>query len=126
MQIRLNEAAFNPRPARRRPVRVGAPALLRPEAVHERAKLSSRLRRVLTEHPRARSFTVHSIIHALGDESYGPSVALFSATGIFELPDRAALSGGVVSALGVGLALGRRTVSLPRALLGARYLGTPS
>jgi hypothetical protein len=108
---------LNPRSARRGPVRVSPSALLRPETAHERAKLSCRLRRVLTEHPRARAFTVRNIIQALGDESVGPSVALFSATGVFELPDRAALSGGVVSSLGLGLALGRRTVSLPRALL---------
>jgi hypothetical protein len=116
MHIRFQEATFNPRPARNSPARVSSAALLRPEATHQRAKLSSRLRRVLTEHPRARTFTVHNIIQALG-ESHGPSVALFSATGIFELPDRAVLSGGVVTALGIGLALGRRTVSLPRALL---------
>jgi hypothetical protein len=115
--VRLDDGTLSPRSARRSPVRVSPSALLRPEAAHERAKLSCRLRRVLTEHPRARAFTVHNIILALGDESVGPSVALFSATGIFELPDRAALSGGVVSALGLGLALGRRTVSLPRALL---------
>jgi hypothetical protein len=112
MHVRPEQTNFNPRPTR-----VSAAALLRAGVVHERAKLSSRLRRVLTEHPRARTFTVHNIIQALGDESYGPSVAVFSATGIFELPDRAVLSGGVVSALGIGLALGRRTVSLPRALL---------
>jgi hypothetical protein len=115
--VRLDDATMNPRPARRASAGVSAAALLRPEAAHERAKLSSRLRRVLTQHPRARTFTVHNIIQALGDESVGPSVALFSATGIFELPDRAALSGAVVSGLGLGLALGRRTVSLPRALL---------
>jgi hypothetical protein len=92
-------------------------ALLRPEAPLERAKLSCRLRRVLTEHPRARTFTVHKIIHALGDESFGPPLALFSAAGVFEIPDDAALSGRVIRALGVGLALGRRTVALPRALL---------
>jgi hypothetical protein len=112
MHVRPEAANFNPRPTR-----VSAAALLGSGVVHERAKLSTRLRRVLTEHPRARTFTVHNIIQALGDESYGPSVALFSATGVFELPDRAALSGGVVSALGIGFALGRRTVSLPRALL---------
>jgi hypothetical protein len=117
MHVRPDDAMFNPRSARRGPARVSAAALLHPEAAHERAKLSCRLRRVLTDHPSARGFTVHRIIQALGDESVGPSVTLFSATGIFELPDRAALSGGVVSALGLGLALGRRTVSLPRALL---------
>jgi hypothetical protein len=115
--IRLDGASFNPRSARIRPARVSAAALLRPEAMHERAKLSCRLRRVLTENPRASTFTVHTIIQALGDESYGPSVALFSATGIFEIPDSTLLSGGVVSALGAGMALGRRTVALPRALL---------
>jgi hypothetical protein len=112
MHVRPKEAHFDPLPKR-----ASAAALLGLGVVHDRAKLSSRLRRVLTEHPRARTFTVHNIIQALGDESYGPSVAVFSATGIFELPDRAVLSGGVVGALGIGLALGRRTVSLPRALL---------
>jgi hypothetical protein len=117
MHVRFKEATFNARSARSNPARASVAALLRLEGAHDRAKLSCRLRGVLTEHPRARTFTVHDIVQALGDESYGPSVALFSATGIFELPDRAALSGGVVSALGIGLALGRRTVSLPRALL---------
>jgi hypothetical protein len=117
MHVRLTEATFGPGSARKNPTRVSAAALLRAAAPHERAKLSCRLRRVLTEHPSARAFTVHNIIQALGDESVGPSVALFSATGIFEIPDRAALSGAVVGALGLGMALGRRTVSLPRALL---------
>jgi hypothetical protein len=86
-------------------------------AAHPRAKFSSRLRRVLAAHPNARSFSVNRIIDALNDDSAGPPLALFSAAGVFEVPEMGRLSGFVMSAIGAGLALGRRTVSLPRALL---------
>ncbi len=84
---------------------------------HDRARLSGRLRRVLTENPHARHFSVHHIIKALGPDDAAPSLALFSAAGLFEAPDAAALCGRVTSALGAGLALGRRDVRLPRSLL---------
>jgi hypothetical protein len=117
IHIAPGELGPNACAARKIPASVSSAALLRQDGSHQRAKLSCRLRRVLTEHPHAREFTVHKIIHALGDESFGPSLALFSAAGILELPDSAALSGRMISALGSGLALGRQTVALPRALL---------
>lgn len=94
-----------------------ANALQNAGVAHERGKLSGRLRRVLTERPRARHFTVNRIINALGSESVGPSLALFSAAGVFSVPDTGALSGFITAALGAGLANGRRMVALPRVLL---------
>jgi hypothetical protein len=88
-------------------------------AGHQRAQLSSRLRRVLLAHPQARHFTVHRIVKALGEDA-APSLALFSAAGVFEAPDVRALSAHITSALGAGLALGHRNVSLPRSLLRRR------
>jgi hypothetical protein len=88
-------------------------------AGQQRAQLSSRLRRVLLAHPQARHFTVNRIVKALGDEA-APSLALFSAAGVFEAPDVQALSAHVTSALGAGLATGQRNVALPRSLLRRR------
>jgi hypothetical protein len=85
--------------------------------VADRARLSCRLRRVLSDHPDARHFSVQHIVKALGPESAAPSIALFSAAGVFEAPDVAFLSGQVTGALGASLAIGRRDVHLPRALL---------
>lgn len=84
---------------------------------HERARLSCRLRRVLSENPHARHFSVHHIISALGPDHAAPSIALFSAAGVFEAPDAAHLSGHVTTALGAGLVLGRSRLALPRSLL---------
>ena len=83
---------------------------------HDRLRLSSRLRRVLTEHPDLRHFTVEHIVNALGSETAG-SIALFSAAGVFEAPDVALLSGRLTLGLGARLALGQRRVPLPRAIL---------
>jgi hypothetical protein len=87
---------------------------------HERARLSCRLRRVLAENPNARHFSVHHIIKALGPDHAAPSIALFSAAGVFEAPDTAHLSAQMTAALGAGLVLGRRTLALPRSLLRRR------
>lgn len=96
---------------------VSAEALRGAGVAHDRARLSCRLRRVLAEHPTVRHFTVHHIVTALGSDGAGPSLALFAAAGVFEAPDAGSLSGRVTTALGAGLALGRRDVHLPRSLL---------
>lgn len=78
---------------------------------------SQRLRRILTSNPRARHFSVRQIISALGEAPQGPTLALFSAAGVFEAQDVGHLSGVVTGSLGVQIALRRRDVSLPRAIL---------
>jgi hypothetical protein len=83
---------------------------------HDRIRLSGRLRRVLSDHPNVRNFTIEHIVEALGSES-GSAVALFSAAGIFEAPDAGILSGRLTAGLGAQLALGPRRVHLPRAVL---------
>lgn len=99
---------------------VSSEALRGAGMAHDRARLSCRLRRVLVENPGARHFSVQHIINSLGSENVGPSIALFAAAGVFEAPHASALSGQVTSALGAGLALGRRNVHLPRSLLRRR------
>lgn len=89
-------------------------------ASHERARLSCRLRRVLSENPGVRHFTVHNIIDALGPDAAAPSIALFAAAGVFESPDTSQVSGSVMAGLGARLALGARRVQLPRSLLRRR------
>ena len=86
-------------------------------ASHERARLSCRLRRVLSENPGVRHFTVHNIIEALGPDGAAPSIALFAAAGVFESPDVSRVSGSVMGSLGAQIALGSRVVQLPRSLL---------
>jgi hypothetical protein len=99
---------------RRRPP--GMP-LSRLDVSGPRAKLSARLRRVLLDHPRARHFTVHRIIGALRIDPAESSLALFSAAGVFAAPKVTGLSGPMISAIGAGLALGRKTIALPRRLM---------
>jgi hypothetical protein len=101
----------------RKSVGVSAHALRGAAVTHDRARLSCRLRRVLAENPRVTHFTVRHIIAALGSDDHAPSIALFAAAGVFEAPDATHLSGRLTSALGAGLALGRRDVQLPRSLL---------
>jgi hypothetical protein len=88
-------------------------------ASQPRAKLSARLRRVLAAHPNARNFTVDRIVKALGEEA-APSLALFSAAGLFEAPDVRSMAAHITSAIGAGLAAGQRAVVLPRSLLRRR------
>ena len=78
---------------------------------------SQRLRRILTSNPRARHFSVRRIIAALGDSPRSPTLALFSAAGVFDAPDVGHLSGVMTGALGAQLAFRRREVALPRAVL---------
>jgi hypothetical protein len=78
---------------------------------------SQRLRRILTSNPRAHHFTVRQIISALGEAPQGPTLALFSAAGVFEAQDAGHLSGIMTGSLGVQILLRRRDVSLPRAVL---------
>jgi hypothetical protein len=85
-------------------------------AGHQRAQLSTRLRRVLAAHPDARHFTVNRIVKALGEDA-APSLALFSAAGMFHALDIKALSGPMARIMGAGLALGQRSISVPRSLL---------
>jgi hypothetical protein len=77
---------------------------------------SQRLRKILLTNPRARHFSVQRIISSLGEDPHGPTLALFSAAGVFAAPDVAHLSGVMTGALGAQLVL-RRQVQLPRALL---------
>ena len=74
------------RHGRRRPARSDASVAVVPaEAIpFERARLSCRLRRVLTDNPNVRHFTVQSIVKALGSGDAAPSVALFAAAGVLE------------------------------------------
>jgi hypothetical protein len=83
---------------------------------HDRLRLSGRLRRVLSDRPNVRHFTVEHIVQALSSDN-GAAVALFSAAGIFEAPDAGILSAHLTAALGAQLALGQRRVHLPRAVL---------
>jgi len=110
---------FSPRaslPARKQSA-VSTEALRSIGVASDRARLSCRLRRVLSENPNARHFSVRRIVKALGPDNAAPSIALFAAAGIFETPDAMVLSGQVTSVLGAGIATGRRDVHLPRALL---------
>ena len=95
------------------PCRRGRP----PNAATSVERPAQRLRRILTSCPRARHFTIRRIVAALGDAPEGPTVALFSASGAFEVHDIGYLSGVMTGAVGVQLALQRGTVPLPRALL---------
>jgi hypothetical protein len=78
---------------------------------------SQRLRRILTANPRARHFSVRQIISALGEAPQGPTLALFSAAGVFEAEDVGHLSGVVTGSLGAQIALRRREITLPPAVL---------
>jgi hypothetical protein len=83
---------------------------------HDRIRLSSRLRNMLSDHPHVRHFTVARIMKALGPED-GPAVALFSAAGVFETPEADILSARLTAGLGARLALGPRRLFLPQAVL---------
>jgi hypothetical protein len=96
---------------------------MREDAAYQRTKLSCRLRRMLTEYPQTRAFTVHKVIHALGVKSAGPPLALFSAAGAFELPEAAALSEGVISALGAGWRLVAERSRYPERYSNAKFRG---
>ncbi len=85
--------------------------------VSARATLIARLRGVLTDHPNTREFSVHKLIDALQTDATPSALVMFSAAGLFEIPDAASVSGRMISALGAGLALGRRSITLPRRLL---------
>jgi len=78
---------------------------------------SQRLRRILTSNPCAHHFSVRQIVSALGEAPQGPTLALFSAAGVFDAQDVGHLSGVVTGSLGVQIVLRRRDVSLPRAVL---------
>lgn len=78
---------------------------------------AQRLRRILTSNPRARHFSVRQIITALGENPQGPTLALFSAAGVFDARDVGHLSGVVTGSLGVHLVFRRHEVTLPRAVL---------
>lgn len=80
-------------------------------------RLAQRLARILTANPRARHFTVRRIVSALGESPQGPTIALFSAAGVFEAPDLSSLSAIVTGAVGARIALRRQGVWLPRAVL---------
>ncbi len=86
----------------------------------ERLRLSLRLRRVLTDNPHARHFTVQHIIKALESGGAAPPAALFAAAGLLGAPDTAGVSGAVTSAAGASVALGSRGIHLPRSLLRRR------
>jgi hypothetical protein len=78
---------------------------------------AQRLRRILTSNPHARHFSVGRIISELGEAPQGPTLALFSAAGVFGAQDVGHLSGVVTSGLGAQLVLRRRDVTLSRAVL---------
>lgn len=80
-------------------------------------RLTQRLTRILTANPRARHFTVRRIVSALGESPQGPTIALFSAAGVFEAPDLCPLSAIVTGAIGARIAIRRQGVWLPRAVL---------
>jgi len=78
---------------------------------------SHQLRRILTSNPRTLHFSVRRIVAALEATEHAPTLALFSAAAVFEAPDVAHLSAVMTGAVGAQLALRRRKVMLPRALL---------
>jgi hypothetical protein len=96
---------------------IKARALRQPRAGASRERAAARLKRILTANPRARNFTVRRIVQALGDDPRDPVNVLFSAAGVFEATDIGYLSGMVTSAAGARMALRRRGVWLPRAVL---------
>jgi hypothetical protein len=83
----------------------------------QKLRLSARLRRVLTDHPRARHFTVSRIIESLKAESAEASLALFSAASVLDTPSAKHLSGPFAALVGAGLAIGKRSITIPRRLL---------
>jgi hypothetical protein len=89
--------------------------LLRNDFAQQRVQLSLRLRRILTDHPKVKSFTVDRILSSLGEDP--ASVALFSAAGVFEVPGVGMLPGAMSSAYGMALSTGQKSLSLPRSLL---------
>jgi len=82
-----------------------------------RTTLAARLRGILTDHPHVREFSIHTIIGALNTEATPSVLAMFSAAGVFEVPEAASVSGRMIAGIGAGLALGRRSITLPRRLL---------
>lgn len=78
---------------------------------------SQRLRKILLTNPRARHFSVERIISSLGEDPHGPTLALFSAAGVFEAPGVQHLSGVMTGAVGAQIVFRRRRIKLPRALL---------
>jgi hypothetical protein len=83
----------------------------------DKATLAARLRRVLSQYPDAPEFSVHMLIDALDTDVSQSALVMFSAAGIFEVPEAASIAGRMIGALGAGLALGRRRLILPRRLL---------
>jgi hypothetical protein len=86
-------------------------------AMEAKARLGARLRGILTEHPHVREFSIQNIIDALQTEATPSVLAMFSAAGVFEVPDAASVSGRMIAGIGAGLALGRRSITLPQRLL---------
>lgn len=78
---------------------------------------AQRLRRILSANPRARHFSVRRIVAALGDSPCEPTLALFSATGVFGADDLGCLSGFVTGTVGARMVLRRDGVWLPRSVL---------
>ncbi len=72
---------------------------------------------MLTDHPNTREFSIQEVINALKIDVTPSTLVMFSAAGVFEVPEAASASGRMITALGAGLALGRRSVNLPRRLL---------
>ncbi len=85
-----------------------------------RSCLAARLRAVLTDHPDKREFSIHTIIDALQTQVTPSALVMFSAAGVFEVPAAASVSGRMIARIGAGLALGRRSITLPRRLLRRR------
>ena len=82
-----------------------------------RGSLVIRLRRVLADHPNTKEFSVHKLIAALQTDVASSALVLFSAAGVFEIPDCGRMSSHMMSTLGAGLALGRSHITIPRRLL---------
>lgn len=87
---------------------------LRPNAM---ARTSDLLRNILLENPDVEVFTVGQILDCLGADRTEASLVFFSMPSIVPVPDMPAMSGVSTGLLAGQMIAGRKTTSLPKAVL---------
>jgi hypothetical protein len=81
------------------------------------ARTSDLLKNILATNPGVETFTIGSIVDAMGPGQVEASLMLFSVPGVIPVPDAPSFSNVGAATLGLHLALGRKRLVLPKALL---------